>query len=228
MIIKYLGHSGFWIKSDNTHFIVDPFVKGMPYENKIDIDHLPCEYLLLTHAHQDHVQDAPAILQKTASTLVANYEIATYFQKKYNVTKTVGMNIGGKLYFEGGFVKMVTAIHSSSFADGSNGGIAGGFLFEIAEIGLYVAGDTALHNDMKLIPEFTTKPIVSILPIGGLFTMDIDDALKAALMTNSSRVIGCHYDTFPPISIDHQKAISLFKTAGIDLILMSPGENIEI
>lgn len=228
MIIKYLGHAGFWIKSGNTHFIVDPFITGMPYESKIDKDQLPCDYLLLTHAHQDHVLDAPVILEKTNATLVANYEIATYFQKKYNIIKTVGMNIGGKLSFDNGFIKMVSAIHSSSFADGTYGGIAAGFLFESANHALYFAGDTALHHDMKMIPEFTTKSIISILPIGGLFTMDMDDALKAALMTSSSRVIGCHFDTFPPIGIDHQKAISLFKTAGIDLILMSPGENIEI
>ena len=77
----------------------------MPYESIINLDLLPCEYCLLTHAHQDHVQDAHDILQKTSSTLVANYEIATYFQNKYNVTKAVGMNIGGKLSFEGGYVK---------------------------------------------------------------------------------------------------------------------------
>lgn len=228
MIIKYLGHSGFWIKSGKTHFIVDPFVSGMPYESKINLDLLPCEYLLLTHAHQDHVQDAHDILQKTSSTLVANYEIATYFQNKYNVTKAVGMNIGGKLFFEGGYVKMVSAIHSSSFADGAYGGIASGYFFENVDVALYIAGDTALHGDMKLLPEFTSKPIVSILPIGGLFTMDMDDALKAALMIKSSKVIGCHFDTFPPISINHQKALSLFKTAGIDLFLMSPGEIFEI
>lgn len=228
MIIKYVGHSGFWIKSGNTHFIVDPYITGMPYESKIETDQLPCDYLLLTHAHQDHIQDAPNILQKTCSTLVANYEITTYFQKKYNLPKSVGMNIGGKLNFERGHIKMVPAIHSSSFADGTYGGVAAGFLIENANLALYIAGDTALYSDMKWIPEFTDKPIVSILPIGGLFTMDMDDAVKAALITKSSRVIGCHFDTFPPISIDHHKAVSLFKTAGIDLIMMSPGEIIEI
>ena len=187
-----------------------------------------CDYLLLTHAHQDHVLDAPKIQKSSNATLVANYEMVNYFRSQHGIEKGIGMNVGGKIFFETGFIKMVSAVHSSSFSDGTYGGLANGFLIEGSKNAIYFAGDTSLHTDMKLLPLATSKPIISVLPLGGLFTMHVDDSLQAAKMINSQTVIGCHFDTFPPIKIDHQKAIKLFESSGVKLVLLSPGENTEI
>lgn len=213
---------------DTTRFVVDPFYTGMPYAGYIDEKTLACEYLLLTHAHEDHVMDAPKVLESTHATLVANYEMVNYFRSRHGIEKGIGMNVGGKLLFKSGFIKMVSAVHSSSFSDGTYGGLANGYLIEGSKQAIYFAGDTSLHADMKLLNLATSKPIISVLPLGGLFTMHVEDALHAAQMINSHTVIGCHFDTFPPIKINHQEAIELFESSGIKLVLMSPGENIEI
>jgi L-ascorbate metabolism protein UlaG (beta-lactamase superfamily) len=68
---------------------------------------------------------------------------------------------------------------------------------------IYIAGDTALTMDMKLIP-MRTKLDLAILPIGDNFTMDIEDAIVASDFIECDKVLGYHYDTFGYIEIDHK------------------------
>ena len=93
---------------------------------------------------------------------------------------------------------------------------------------IYHAGDTALTFDMKLIPQ--TCPVLdyAILPIGDTFTMGYEDALVAAEFLNCDQVIGCHFDTFPPIEIDHAQAVQHFQERGKSLTLMEIGESLAI
>ena len=58
--------------------------------------------------------------------------------------------------------------------------------------------------------------------------MDVDDAIKAASMTGAKRVIGCHFNTFAPITIDINQSKTQFEQAGIPLVLLDVGEQIEI
>ena len=122
---------------------------------------------------------------------------------------------------------MVNAIHSSSMPDGSYGGNPAGFIIESENKFFYYAGDTALHMDMKQIREDFQLDL-AFLPIGDNFTMGITDAVKAALFTGATRVIGMHYDTFPPIKIDHEEAKKAFEKENIELVLMSIGETFNI
>src|SRR5690606_22974749 len=101
------------------------------------------------------------------------------------------MNHGGTWDFDFGKVKYVNAIHSSSFPDGSYGGQPGGFVIETENKNVYIAGDTALTYDMKLIP--MKNPLdLAILPIGSNFTMDVDDAAIAAEFLGVTKVMGYH------------------------------------
>ena len=54
--------------------------------------------------------------------------------------------------------------------------------------------------------------------------MDLIDAIKASELLRVTEVIGCHYDTFPVIRIDHNKARNLFAKAGLTLHLMDIGQ----
>lgn len=92
---------------------------------------------------------------------------------------------------------------------------------------LYYAGDTALHQDMKQVGE-QYQVDLAILPIGGHFTMGLEDALKAADLVGCGKVLGMHYDTFPPISIDHQASKNLADSQGKELILMQIGGSIKL
>ncbi len=226
MKITFYGQNSLAIEVSNKHIIVDPFISGNPLsKDKVDIDMLQADYILLTHAHQDHVLDAEAIARNTGATIVSNYEIAMHYQEKG--FKVHPMNHGGNWKFDFGNVKYVNAIHTSAFPDGSNGGDPGGFVIEGEHKNVYIAGDTALTMDMKLIP-MRTKLDLAILPIGDNFTMGVDDAIIASDFVDCDKVLGVHYDTFGFIEIDHDVAKRKFYDAGKDLMLLEIGESIEL
>ena len=157
----------------------------------------------------DHVLDVEAIAANNPGVIIiANFEVTEWFGEKG--LNGHPLNQGGKQSFDFGVVKYVTAIHSSSLPDGSYGGNPGGFVIETDGKTLYIAGDTALTYDMKLIPELGYKLDLAILPIGDNFTMGIEEAAMAAKFVQCNTVMGYHYDTFPPIALDQKKAKGTF------------------
>lgn len=226
MKITYFGHSSFSLEIKGKHILIDPFISGSPLlDGKIEINNLKADYILLTHAHQDHTLDAEAIAKNTGAVIVSNYEIATHYENKGITVHP--MNHGGSWEFDFGKVKYINAIHTSSFPDGSYGGQPGGFVIEGEHKNIYIAGDTALTMDMKLIPMFT-KLDLAILPIGDNFTMGIDEAIIASNFVECDKILGCHYDTFGYIEIDHEEAKRKFYDADKDLMLLEIGESIEL
>jgi L-ascorbate metabolism protein UlaG (beta-lactamase superfamily) len=92
----------------------------------------------------------------------------------------------------------------------------------------YFAGDTALTFDMKLIPMLCPKLTCAILPIGDNFTMDVTQAIIASDFIACDQIIGCHYDTFGFIKIDHDTARTAFTAKGKNLNLIEIGSTIEL
>lgn len=225
MKITFYGHASLGIQIDDIHILVDPFITGNPKASEVDIETLKADYILVTHAHQDHILDVEAIAKRTGAILVSNFEIISHYEKM----KIEGhpMNHGGSWDFEFGTVKYVNAIHTSSFPDSSYGGQPGGFIIESEHKNIYIAGDTALTYDMKLIP-MQTKLDLAILPIGDNFTMGIDDAILASDFVECDKVLGVHYDTFGYIEIDHDEAKKKFFEKNKDLMLLEIGESIEL
>lgn len=225
MKITFYGHASLGIELGGKHILVDPFISGNPLASHIDSNALKADYILLTHAHGDHILDAEAIAKRTGAVIVSNAEIAGYFaQRELNAHP---MNHGGSWQFDFGKVKYVNAIHSSSFPDGSNGGNPGGFVIEGEHKNIYIAGDTALTMDMKLIP-MRTKLDLAILPIGDNFTMDVEDAIIASDFIECDKILGYHFDTFGYIKVNHDEAIRKFFDKGKDLMLLEIGESIEL
>lgn len=225
MKITFYGHASLGIEVGGKHILVDPFITGNPKASAIDINTLQADYILLTHAHGDHVLDVEAIAKRTNATIVSNAEITSYYaQREF---KAHPMNHGGSWNFDFGKVRYVNAIHSSSFPDGSYGGNPGGFVIESEHKNIYIAGDTALAMDMKLIP-LRTKLDLAILPIGNNFTMDVEDAIIASDFIECDKILGYHFDTFGYIEINHEDAIRKFFDKGKDLMLLEIGESIEL
>jgi L-ascorbate metabolism protein UlaG (beta-lactamase superfamily) len=133
----------------------------------------------------------------------------------------------GKYTFDFGTVRMVWATHSAGLPDGSYGGNPAGFVLELDHKQIYFAGDTGLTLEMKLLAELYHLDY-AILPIGGNYTMDVDDAVIAANYVDCSKVIGVHYNTFPVIEIDKHTAIESFKRAQKQLFLPEIGETIPL
>ncbi|WP_396153336.1 metal-dependent hydrolase [Flavobacterium sp.] len=225
MKITFYGHASLGIEVSGMHILVDPFISGNPKAAHIDIHSLQADFILLTHAHQDHILDAEAIAKRTNAVIVSNWENATYYGNKG--FQSHPMNHGGSWQFDFGKVKYVNAIHSSSFPDGTYGGNPGGFVIESEHKNIYISGDTALTMDMKLIP-LRTKLDLAIFPIGNNFTMDVEDAITAAEFVECDKVLGVHYDTFGYIEINHDEAIKKFFNSGKDLMLLEIGGFIEL
>jgi L-ascorbate metabolism protein UlaG (beta-lactamase superfamily) len=225
MEIQFLGHATLYIKTSTHNILVDPFISGNPKASSINIQDLNPHVILLTHAHQDHILDVEKIAKDNDALIVSNFEIVSHFQNKG--LKGHPMNHGGKWTFDFGELKYVNAIHTSSFPDGSYGGQPGGFVLSADSKIIYIAGDTALTYDMKLIAnEFRLD--LAIFPIGDNFTMGIDDAIIASDFVECKKVLGYHFDTFGFIEIDRNGAVEKFSNNGKELILLEIGMCISI
>lgn len=226
MKITFLGHATLLVETDGHTILIDPFISGNEKAaGKVNIEDLNPDFILLTHAHQDHILDVEPIAKQSGATIVSNYEIAMYYQAKgFEVHP---MNHGGSWEFPFGKLKYTQAIHTSSFPDGTYGGQPGGFLLKTENKIVYVAGDTALTQDMKLIPLWG-KLDLAVFPIGDNFTMGFTDAVIASDYVKCDRVLGYHYDTFGYIEIDREVARAKFDSAGKKLHLLEIGASMEV
>jgi L-ascorbate metabolism protein UlaG (beta-lactamase superfamily) len=226
MRFTYYGHSTFSLAWDAVSLLFDPFITENPLAAGVAVSGIRCNYLFISHGHHDHIADAVAIARNTGAKVISNFEIVAWMRRQ-GVSNTHPMNTGGHWHFDFGKVKCVNAVHSSSFPDGSYAGSPMGFLVETGEGNFYYAGDTALTVDMKLIGEF--KQIrFALLPIGGNFTMGVDNAIIASDYIRCERIIGLHFDTTDLIRIDHKEARDKFSRAGKELILPEIGQSIEL
>lgn len=226
MKFTYYGHSAFSIHTKGKTLIFDPFISPNELAKSIDVKTLKADYVLLSHGHGDHIADAVEICKNNNATVVGVYEVVSWIQNN-GVEKGHPMNTGGKWKFDFGTVKLTSAVHSSSFPDGSYAGNPVGFVVSNGEGEIWYSGDTALTMDMKIVGE-QHKLKAAILPVGDNFTMGLDDALIAAQWAGAKTVIGVHFDTFGYIKIDHEAAVRQFAAAGIKLILPAIGESFEI
>jgi len=227
MKITYLGHASFQLEIAGKNIIVDPFISANDLAKNIDLNGLKADYILITHGHQDHVLDVERIAKNNPqAVLVSNFEIISWFNEKE--LNGHPMNHGGQKAFDFGTVKYVNAIHSSVLPDGTYGGNPGGFVIQAENKIIYLAGDTALTYDMKLIPETIGKVDLAVLPIGDNFTMGYQDAVIAAGFVGCETVLGCHYDTFPPIVLNKKTASEYFEKKGKKLLLPEIGDSITV
>jgi len=225
MKLTYYGHSCFLVELGGKKILFDPFITPNELAKEININTIEADFILISHGHVDHTADCIAIANRTRAQVVCNWEISEWLNKQ-GVQNTHAMNIGGKWNFDFGTVRCINAVHSSSLPDGTYGGNPMGFLLTSPGKSFYYSGDTALTMDMQLINRWTQIDF-AILPIGDNFTMDYADAIEAAHMLNATSVLGVHYDTFPPIKINHHQVKQSFATEGITLHLPKIGESID-
>lgn len=227
MKATYLGHSAVLLESQTHKILIDPFLKHNPQYVK-DPNHTKnVTHILVTHAHRDHIGDSIQIAKDTGALIVCNAEIATILKSMHQDLKLHPMHIGGRAPFDFGSIKMTPALHGSGFVHNDmiyDGGSPCGFLIKLLDKTIYHAGDTGLTYDMKLLEN--SKIDLAFLPIGGNYTMDIDDAVLATDFILSKKVVPIHFNTFDGIEADPLEFKEKVTTS--DVIILNPNESIEI
>jgi len=223
--VIWYGHAAIGIKTAGFFILVDPYFSGNPLASTTAVVLEP-DYILVTHGHGDHLGDTLEIARRCGSVVICNSEIRDWLNHKG--VKTHGQNIGGGFEHPFGYLKMTFAIHGSTLPEGSDGGNPGGFLLTTREQKkVYIAGDTGLFGDMRLIGEEGID--LALLPIGGNYTMGPEDALRAVKLINPAVVIPIHYNTFPVIRQDPlawAQRVSTDTSSTVKVI--DPGESITI
>ena len=221
--ITWLGHASLALDIDGTHVLVDPFLTGNPLASTTP-DALNADYILLTHGHGDHVGDTVAIAKRTGAKVIGNFEVTNWIAKQ-GVADVHGMNPDGAFDFGFARVGLTIAFHSSSMPDGSYGGEPNGiYLTTGGGKKIYIAGDTALFSDMRLIGEKGVD--LAVLPIGGNYTMGPDEALRAVKFLSPEAVLPVHYNTFPVIQVDVAEwAQRVHNETSTKVIIVDPGSS---
>jgi L-ascorbate metabolism protein UlaG (beta-lactamase superfamily) len=225
MKLRYFSHSAFQLTtSAGMKILIDPFLSGNP-TSPVKAGEVAADYIVLTHAHGDHIGDAFEIAKRCGSTFICVNELAEYCKSKG--FKAHNMHIGGGHNFDFGRVKFTIAHHGSLTPDNQYAGEPAGVIISADEKNVYHTGDTGLFYDMKLIGELI-KIDYMLLPIGDNFTMGITDAVKAVEFVSPKIAIPMHYNTFPVIAADPQEFKKLTESNGNKVRVLNFGEEIEL
>jgi len=218
MKIKWIGHSGFIIDD----LMIDPWLKkyeamGLDAPYKLKEEDKDIKIIVITHAHEDHFLGAWDFAKEKNIVVAGTPEtVGPAMAQGINVEM---MNIGGLVQTQGWKVNLVHAFHT---------GNPTGAIMKKDGLVIYHAGDTGLFSDMKMIGEIF-KPDVAILPIGGRFTMDEEQAAIAAKWIGAKTIIPMHYNTFPMVVADPKKFKELVeKTTDSKVIILEVGEETNI
>lgn len=218
--LTFLGHACFLIEDGTHRLLVDPYLTGNPLA-AVTADEAEADYIFITHGHGDHIGDAVPVAKRCGAQIITTVDLADSMLDDDDLRVTAG-NIGGKVPLPFGSVRFFQAIHGS----GAAGTLSSGFIFEIGGKKIYHAGDTALMTDMQLLAEEELD--AALLPIGDFYTMGPQEALRAAKMIKARLTIPMHYNTFPHITQDGEAFAQSVREAGMNALVLQPGETIEL
>lgn len=205
-----------------------------------DIAH--ADVVIATHGHDDHIGDSFEICKSTGAVFAGNYELCLTAEKNGLALgeRAQPMNPGGTIEVNGVRITATQAFHSLSMSPNQalgdapeddyfrpDGGVCGIVMQFSNGISVYDTADTALFSDMQLISQMY-GPQVAILPVGGLYTMGIREAARAASLIRPDIVIPCHYGEAvgQPADIGGFEEMVGFLSPNTNVVRLKPGQSV--
>ena len=243
--LLWLGQASFRIKTPGGKtIVVDPWLTGgpkTPAPYKTDISALgKVDLLLVTHAHVDHIGDAPDLAKMHKTKLYGPADMVTPLITLGMLPADLGHRFnktGSVKPLPGIKVTAVQAEHSSLLVwknpatnknESHPAGEAVGYIIELENgFKIWHMGDTGLFGDMKFITE-RYKPDLVLMPIGGNFTMAPDDAAFAARnWIQPKMVIPMHYNSNPLTPGTLAEFQEAMKGSSVKVVPMTEGQSVE-
>ncbi len=221
----WFGHATLGLHVAGYQLLVDPYFTDNPAAT-VGVDEIHADYILISHGHGDHVGDSLKIGKRDNATIISNFEIGNWFEAQGFTVHT--QHLGGGFHHPFGYLKLTLALHGSQLPDGSYGGNPAGFLLTAKDgMKIYMAGDTGLFGDMKLIGDEGID--LAVLPIGDNYTMGPDDALRAVKLLRPRMVVPIHYNTWPLIAQDPEAWKQRVEAeTDTKVVVLKPGESLDL
>ena len=195
--IEWVGHSTVALYGDKVIYI-DPFgevLKGG--EPAADI-------IVSSHAHRDHFDvDAINNLSGANTSLIA--KSGSDFSG-IKCDKVKELEIGESHVIDEVEIRAVPAFNTHRFRSEGvpfhSEGFGMGILIRVGNVKVYYAGDSDFIEPMNALKEEGVD--VAILPIGGTYTMDVDEAVESVKAIQPKVAIPVHYNHIKGTEADPQ------------------------
>jgi len=207
--LKWLGHSGFQIKNKKIIYID-------PYNIKEGLE--PADIIFITHSHYDHCSFADIgkivkegtkiIIPADCQSKITKFDVAIKIEL---IEPEQELDLGDVRVYALPSYNIDKHFHPKDL-------LGVGYVLKTDDVIIYHAGDTDFIPEMQKLTGYnqSEKEFVALLPIGGRFTMNVEEAVEAAKLIKPTLAIPMHWGTLIGTELDAKEFTDLCNESGIN------------